>query len=255
MNEIILSPNSALQEYETLLLRRDALRKEALEWDNEYTRIFGELIKDDFLKQIECIRLKKAIAYCQARKNKGLPIFQGALESYLTLEMLSYEKELQRLIEDKKAADASRPIPEVEALEVRSRYRHIAKLIHPDVNPALYKHPEVQELWNRAYRDYLGNDLDGIKDDEAKALFLVSTYGNAPLQDFPDLEERKKKLRKEIAKIRSTDPYLYKLLLNNPQAVKEKKKALKDSILAHHDYEEELKKQLATYDEDLEAKA
>ena len=55
---IIKVKNASYARYEELLLRRDAVKKRAFQYGQEYTRTFGELILKVFEKKIECIRKK-----------------------------------------------------------------------------------------------------------------------------------------------------------------------------------------------------
>ena len=58
-------------KYESLLLQRDQLKKEALLYRRAYIHEFGKLINQVFEKKIECIRIKKSIAFCLLAKNHG----------------------------------------------------------------------------------------------------------------------------------------------------------------------------------------
>ena len=53
-------------KYESLLLRRDGLKKDSLKYLNEYICVFGEPTMAVYENQVECIKLKKSIAFCQA---------------------------------------------------------------------------------------------------------------------------------------------------------------------------------------------
>ena len=56
MNEIIRVKNISYDRYEELLMRRDAIRKEAFIYERAFTREFGDLILEVFRMKIECIR-------------------------------------------------------------------------------------------------------------------------------------------------------------------------------------------------------
>ena len=58
--------------------------------------------------------------------------------------------------------------------------------------------------------------------------------------EIPDLPGKIKELEAEIEKIRETDPYQYKYLLEDPEAVKEKKHELEEQIRSYTEYEKDL---------------
>ncbi|MBR6069679.1 MAG: hypothetical protein IKP78_03675 [Ruminococcus sp.] len=85
-------------EYEALLLQRDQLKKEALQYRRAYIREFGELINKVFEKKIECIRLKKSIAFCQIARNKGQKPDIAAMNEYIAQKVKEYRQQLDILI-------------------------------------------------------------------------------------------------------------------------------------------------------------
>ena len=72
--QIIKVKNDLYEEYKMLLLKRDQYQKDAVHILISYTRRFGDLISSIFRCKIECIRIKKEIALCQAFINRGEPI-------------------------------------------------------------------------------------------------------------------------------------------------------------------------------------
>ncbi len=69
MNDIIRVKNVSYDRYEELLMRRDAIKKEAFQYERAYVREFGDLILEIFQMKLECIRKKKTIEFLR-RKNK-----------------------------------------------------------------------------------------------------------------------------------------------------------------------------------------
>ena len=59
--------------------------------------------------------------------------------------------------------------------------------------------------------------------------------------DIPDISERIDALKKEILDITSTEPYTYRELLENDDAVEKKKTALQEELDTYKKYHEELK--------------
>ena len=73
MKEIVKVQKASYAKSEELLLQKSALEKEALIWEQNYVRVFGELIIEIFNEKIKCIKKKKAISFCQAAINRGAP--------------------------------------------------------------------------------------------------------------------------------------------------------------------------------------
>ncbi len=59
-------------------------------------------------------------------------------------------------------------------------------------------------------------------------------------EKIPDLPGKIEAVEAEIKKIRETDPYQYKYLLEDPEAAAEKKQDLEAQIRSYEDYEKEL---------------
>ena len=60
--------------------------------------------------------------------------------------------------------------------------------------------------------------------------------------EIPDLEERIRQLKKEIADIQSRDPYTYREILENADAVEKKKQELRKELEIWQGYHREMKK-------------
>lgn len=213
--------------YERLLLERDALRKEAAGCKTLYLREFGALITKLYRKKIDCIAKKKSIAYCQADVNHGRPVDAAGLQQFLAGEMEEYRRGLDRILAECDASAKAGFVTEYTAAQVKSLYHRLARQIHPDLNPTLAGRPEFAELWARITQAYEGNDLRELQELEVlvhRALAQVQA-GAAPLH-IPDLAAREARLRSEMEQIRSTDPYQYKFLLADDDAVAAKKQEL-----------------------------
>lgn len=86
--------------YEALLLQRDQIRKDAQLYRRSYIREFGELINMLFEIKVNCIELKKSIAFCQIAKNMGeRPDFSAMLE-YVEKQMTAYKIQLKEMLEE-----------------------------------------------------------------------------------------------------------------------------------------------------------
>ena len=246
MNEMVWTQNVRQDKYVELVKERDKLRKEAFLARQAYIREFGELILKVFQKKIECIRKKKMIAYCQAAINRGEAIDQTALQAYLAKEMKEYQKQLKDMVKENEGAQKTGEVTQAELMKIKKIYHKIAKRIHPDIFPKTQEEPVLMELWNRTVAAYSCNDLETLIECEMlvnKALDEVGIV--VEMSDIPDIEEKIAALQEEIRKIRETDPYQYKYLLDDEDAVKEKKESLDDELKSYEAYDEQLEALLA----------
>ncbi len=241
MNEIIKVKNKDYGEYEELLLRRDYLRKEAYLLQMEYIRIFGDLITAVFKTKVSCIRKKKTIGYCQAAINKGNTIDQSELYARIEAEMKEYNEQLQRMIEDNEAAHNSETISKGELAKIKHLYHKLVKLLHPDINPKTDEIPELKRLWHMIVVSYQANSLKDLEDAEILVKRALESNNLAEMEiEIPNLSEKIEAVREEIYKIKETDPYQYKYLLADDQAVKEKKESLQAELKEYTEYEQKL---------------
>ncbi|MCF0137330.1 MAG: hypothetical protein HUJ66_03085 [Oscillospiraceae bacterium] len=246
MNELQKSDRASSREkYEKLLLERDALRKEAAGCLTLYIREFGELINRVFEKKIDCISKKKSIAFCQAAVNRGKPVNVSELQEYIDVTMSEYNARLARMIEDCKSAKKAGVSSEYDCVRSKTLYRRIAKLIHPDICPEAWAFPEIAELWDRTLTAYGMNGTEELSEIEILVHRVLDDNGFEPgALEIDSIDERIGQVEAEIMKIISTDPYLYKELLEDPSAVEVRKKELEEEYEAYARYAEELEKTL-----------
>ena len=239
--EIIKVRNAEYSRYEELLLERDRLRKEARIYHGLYVKEFGELHLSLFEKQINCIKKKKMIAYYQMAINCGGVIDQAEIDALLAKEMEEYQKKLQQMLEENSAAKEMQEISSVKLLKIKRIYRRLAKQLHPDINPMTAEIPELMELWNAIMTAYNCNNLEDMEALEIlvnKALERLN-IGCTEIE-IPNLAEKIEAVEAEIKKIRETDPYQYKYLLEDPDLVAEKRRELEGQIRNYAEYEKEL---------------
>jgi len=241
MTELIKVKNTSYARYEELLMRRDQLKKEAFLYERTYVRTFGDKILVIFQKKIECIRKKKTIEFCQAAANRGNAVDQNQLQAFLSAELECFEKQLKDMLSDLESAKNSEKITELDLLQIKKIYRKLVKLIHPDVNPMVADSPELMELWARVLLAYNHNALKDLQELEVLVITAIEQLGIKELEiEIPNLDEKIEDLEAEIKQIRETDPYMYKFLLENPDAVKVKEEELEDELKSYEDYSAQL---------------
>ena len=233
------------ERYENLILQRDRLEKEAEQFRMEYFREFGELITDAFQARIDCIALKKSIAFCQAKRNAGEEIDPISMQEFIDASMLAYNSQLKELLSLTEAGKTLVHVSVLEVEEIKRIYRRIAKRLHPDICPMTAEEPELMELFQKALSAYRRNELKAIR--EAKTLInrFLKEHGAEPEPaEIEDLPEKITDLETEIAHIVGNEPYTYKFLLEDPDAVEKKRKDLEEEKESYLIYKKELQAHL-----------
>lgn len=239
--DLIWSTDSRYGEYETLLLRRDELRKEAESIWIRYVSTFGELMTAAYQEKLECVMRKKIIAYCQTAINRGGTVDVNAMQRYLDKEMAAYYANLKQLQEDNELCKNAKTISEYDLERAKKLYRRLVKLLHPDINPATDSQEILQELWQRVVTAYRLSDVEELTELEVLARKALRDLGDdQTVIQIPDLEERMEDLKEEIYDITHTEPYTYQTLLDDEKAVEEKKAELTAERERYRKYREEL---------------
>lgn len=240
--EIIKINDSRYDIYEELLIQRDALKKETNAIFALYINRFGELMTAVFRKKIDCISRKKAIAFCAEFANRSQPVDYDALNEFIQTSTKEYREQLAQMIEDNENCKELEAVPEAVALQVKQIYRRIAKQLHPDINPVTCSDPEFMDLWMRIDIAYRCNDLKEMEELEVLAARVVEQAGFGTIViDIPDIDEKIEEVRAEIEKITTTDPYMYKFILDDEDVCEEKERLLKAELAEYEKYDEELK--------------
>ncbi len=249
MNDIVLIENDVYQRYEDLLIRKDVLKKEAVQYEISYIREFGELIARNFEAKIACIEKKKIIAYCQAIINKGGKVDVNQMEDYISIIMKDYYLQLQQILDNNHNASSGSSVSEYEFRKIKKIYYAIAKLIHPDMNPSLKDDETIIDLWNRTIIAYDCNQLKEL--EELQVLvnrYLASIdYKHSDIV-IDNIEEKIFELNEEIDRIINNDPYTYKYLLADEEAVNDKKNDLNKEIEDYKKYAAQLDEVIASFD-------
>ena len=241
MQEIIKVKNSSYGRYEELLLRRDAIKKEGYQLEIGYAREFGELIIAVFEEQIKCVKKKKTIEFCQAAANRGKTVNQAELQSFVERETEKLKNNLDDMIQDYETSKAAIRITEADKIKIKQLYHKMVKQIHPDINPMVEDSEELKSIWQRTVIAYNCNDLKLLQELEVLMSKALESITNGQIEiEIPDIEDKIAELEKEIREIMETDPYQYKFLLGDKDAVAEKKQSLEEELKQYKDYGEQL---------------
>ena len=232
---------ASYERYSELLLKKDELKKEAEEIQNDYSVVFGELKTLLFKERMECVKKRKIISYCQRQMVEDKQIIEAELNSFVDQAMQELNDTLQAMIDQNEKSKKLENIDKATIKKIKTIYFRIAKLIHPDMKPELKDDETIKDLWNRTLVAQKQNQLKEIEEVE----FLVKKYldsisGKKRHVEIPDVEEKIARLIEEIEEIKTTNPYLYKYLLANEDAVNEEKKSILSEIDEYKRYGEEL---------------
>ena len=226
---IIKTGNDRYEEYENLLLERDQAKKDAESIWIAYTREFGQLITDIYQEELECVKRKKIISYCQSMINRSCAVDQTAMNEWLRKELAAYYEHLKKLIKDNQAC---RDAKEVSAYELKRS----KELYH-----RLVKQPKLMELWERTVAAYHASNVRELSELEVLTQKALRELGISEIKvDIPDIEERIKELKNEIHDITHAEPYIYKSILENDSTVKKHREELEATLDAYRRYRKEL---------------
>jgi len=241
MNDLIWVKDGNYDRYEELLLRKNDLKKECLHLEEEYTRVFGEQIIAVFRKKVECAKKKKAIEFCQISLNHGQMPDESALKNFILKETAALQNHLEQMTNEYAHANDFTTITDVELTKIKTIYRKIAKKLHPDMNPMVRESEQLQNLWLDTLSAYNRNDLKELRElDVLVSKALADTSGETHILIIPDIEDKILALEEEIQHIMDTDPYQYKFLLLDQEAVTSKKDALAEELKTYQEYSAQL---------------
>lgn len=106
------------------------------------------------------------LAYYQMALNRGNTIEQEKVDEFIAREMQEYQKQLQDMIDENKAARKMKEIPSEKFLKIKKIYRRLAKQLHPDINPKTNENKKLLELRNMVVVAYNCNSLEDIAENE-----------------------------------------------------------------------------------------
>ena len=239
--ELIRITDSKYDEYGSILLERDQIRKEAGQIWTVYTATFGQLIAGVYEEKLECIKCKKTLSFYQMALNHGGVVDADALQKYLDKEMAAYYANLKRLLEDHDRCKKAGHSTDYDVKRSKELYRRLAKLLHPDINPETDRQEALRELWQRVMTAYAHNSVKDLAELEVLVRKALKDLGIGEIKvEIPDIEEKIEALKAEIEEIRSTEPYTYGPLLDDSAAVEKKKKDLEEELRSYQKYREEL---------------
>lgn len=217
--------NYLIELYRSLIIKRDELKKQVEENQKDNYQIYADSYKEYYSLMVECIFLKKRIAYCQRCKNHHIKIYKEELEGYMDAVKEDYMHELEELRTHKKIV--KQHLSDEDMKQAKKIFKRIVKRIDQD-------HP----LWERALESYRYNNLNDLKDIEM--LVDYDTQSIRKNLDMTYLTTQIERIKKEIESIENRKPKITKEYL-------EKK------IMIYRLYKYNLDKQYSCYEKVMHA--
>lgn len=243
--EIVKSKNADYVRYEELLVLREKVEKEASFIELRYLNLFGQDVLELYKLQISCIECKKRIGYCQACINRNDIIDIDSLEIYIQKEMQMYKRKLEELIAKCRQSRSLTVLSKETMTAIKKLYRKLAKMLHPDLHPFVQGNKALLKLWQRIVDAYRWNDLEMLEELEVLVKMKLENLQNIEIDiNIPHLQEKIKKLEKEIDDITTSEPYTYKEIIESPFKIYEKQKELNEEIEKYRTYLQELEQVL-----------
>lgn len=217
--------NYLINLYRSLIIKRDELKKQVEENQKDNYQMYADSYKEYYSLMVECIFLKKRIAYCQRCKNHHIKIYKEELEGYMDAVKEDYMHELEKLRTHKKIV--KQHLNDEDMKQAKKIFKRIIKRIDQD-------HP----LWERALESYRYNNLNDLKDIEI--LVDYDTQSIRKNLDMTYLTIQIERIKKEIESIENREPKITKEYL-------EKK------IMIYRLYKYNLDKQYSCYEKVMHA--
>ena len=217
--------NYLINLYRSLIIKRDELKKQVEENQKDNYQMYADSYKEYYSLMVECIFLKKRIAYCQRCKNHHIKIYKEELEGYMDAVKEDYMHELKKLRTHKKIV--KQHLSDEDMKQAKKIFKRIIKRIDQD-------HP----LWERALESYRYNNLNDLKDIE-----MLVDYEKQSIRkklDMTYLTTQIERIKKEIESIEN----------RNPKITKE---YLEKKIMIYRLYKYNLDKQYSCYEKVMHA--
>lgn len=187
--------NYLINLYRSLIIKRDELKKQVEENQKDNYQMYADSYKEYYSLMVECIFLKKRIAYCQRCKNHHIKIYKEELESYMDAVKEDYMHELEELRTHKKIVKQN--LSDEDMKQAKKIFKRIIKRIDQD-------HP----LWERALESYRYNNLNDLKDIEM--LVDYDTQSIRKNLEMTYLTTQIERIKKEIESIENRNPKITK---------------------------------------------
>ncbi len=227
-------------KYISLILERDELEKEADLIKKRFVMELGDLIEKDFWLKIQCIKIKKILGEIVARMNAEEDFDPEEIVGEVILSLTDYYAQLEEI---RSLKEDEGTITSAEAVKIKRIWRRISKTVHPDVLPEVFEDEKIRDLWEKAHAAYKGNNLKALIEAEILIYNRLDELGidSDGENEVENISEKIADIELEIEDIKTSEPYIFKFVLDDPAKLSEKKEEYMQSIKESEDYIEELK--------------
>lgn len=222
---------------ESLVFERDNLEFVVCEnIKTEYLLIFGSIEYRIYKTYCTYLRLKRKRDMIQAKKNRQEKIMLEEIEDKLDEEFADYKKKLDEKIgETNEALSRAKleVLSEEETKLLKKLYKKIVKNLHPDINPSVTD--AEKKLFYNATEAHKNGDLPSlqiiydivcsghdIKDEDLS--------GKSLDDDIERLEGLVGQIQDYIKIIKSTQPYTWKVYLEDEKKRRDKLRSLEGDL-------------------------
>ena len=208
--------------------------------ETQYMMLVGQYECHAMQLEIEVKRWKRRITLRQQYVNRGEKPDPVAIEAQLDEEFAEWQKKLEETVAKIKDSRLLWDVGNMsleETGEIRCDYLKAVKKLHPDLNPDLSE--AAVSLWNKIQDAYAKKNWRRLK-------FLVSLVdevvaGQDTFDETPEgleklraacarLEEKEHEVSRQIAELKAKEPFVYLVLLEDKELLKQKQDELKAKI-------------------------
>ena len=248
MKNVVKVKNISYERYGELLQKKESLKKEAEQYKIQYDEIFSVLNNDAYEAKMECVKKRKIVSYCKNLTELGSLIFRKDLDEYIEKAMIEYKDALQYIFNEDDIHNEQKNNQTAHSKQIKSIYRQLARLIHPDMNSDLKDNKVIQDLWNRTCIAYNCSNLEEMEELEVLINRYLESINHYHMEiEIPNVDEKIFDLNREIEKIIHTNPYQYKYVIADRNMIVKKKEELLKELSDYKRYLNELNKQISEF--------
>lgn len=248
MKNVVKVKNISYERYGELLQKKESLKKEAEQYKIQYDEIFSVLNNDTYEAKMECVKKRKIVSYCKNLTELGSLIFRKDLDEYIEKAMIEYKDALQYIFNEDDIHNEQKNNQTAHSKQIKSIYRQLARLIHPDMNSDLKDNKVIQDLWNRTCIAYNCSNLEEMEELEVLINRYLESINHYHMEiEIPNVDEKIFDLNREIEKIIHTNPYQYKYVIADRNMIVKKKEELLKELSDYKRYLNELNKQISEF--------
>ena len=190
------------KRYVRLLLEKEKIVKTNFQVQQRFIELFGDLRLEMLKVEIEIAKIKKEMEYLVRKKNRNESYDLEEMDDFVNQALEGMKAQYERMKQEQAQLKNKKILSQEEVKEVKRLYRHLVKLVHPDLNPHQTK--EQKELWHQLQEAYQNNDLAWLR--ELNVLIVFKTKGHEEVE-IEDLEDKIEVMREEIALLKEEDLY------------------------------------------------